>query len=206
MPATRLATNVRPRDAGLQRLGWGGTATATDAVRLMSQFPDEEVGAQGCFRLNRLARRGEAQAVVDAGGAAAIMGAMRAHPHTLELQEEGLHGLGYLLETGGEAMLNEVREAGGAELLQAAQDHWPDKKFVMYFCTSALEQLWAPAAQQQPRDAQDAAATSLPATPATLEFDLEPEPEPEEDFSLPHSFAPGGGGGGTRRLLPPVYI
>jgi hypothetical protein len=48
---------------------------------------DAEMATQGCFRLNRLARRGETVEVAKAGGANAIMLAMRAH-----LGEIGVRG------------------------------------------------------------------------------------------------------------------
>ena len=112
MPITMMSKSMDPRAAGLQELRWGGDANAAQAVRLMQQFTDVEVGAQGCFRLNRLARRGKWQAVLDAGGTAAIMDAMKAHPSSAEVQEEGLHALGYLLDMGGEAVLGaKLREA-----------------------------------------------------------------------------------------------
>ena len=198
MPITMMPRSTDPRTAGLKELGWGGNASASDAVRLMEKFADVEVGSQGCFRLNRLARRGEWQVVLDVGGIAAIMDAMKAHP-SIELQEEGLHALSYLLEMGGNAVLEEVQSAGGAELLQAAQNRWADKKFFQYFCTAAVGRLLGPAA------ATGAAQQNLYAD-EDPKSEPEPEPEPEEDFSLPYNFAPGGGGGGTRRLLPPEYI
>ena len=198
MPITMMLRSSDPRTAGLKELGWGGNASASDAVRLMEKFADVEVGQAGCFRLNRLARRGEWQAVLDAGGTAAIMDAMKAHPRSVELQEEGLHALSYLLEMGGSAVLEEVRGAGGAEMLQAAQNQWPDRKFFQYFCTAAVGRLLcAPTATAAAQ--QNIYADEEP------KAEPEPEPEPEEDFSLPYNFAPGGGGGGTRRLLPPEY-
>ena len=196
MPITMMSKSMDPRAAGLAELGWGGNASAGEAVRLMQQFTDVEVSAQGCFRLNRLARRGEWQAVLDAGGTAAIMTAMKAHPSSAELQEEGLHVLGYLLDMGGDAVLEEVRSADGADLLQTAQNQWPENKFFQYFCSAAVGKLLS--------------ATTAPQGSDARRQEAQPEPElelvTEEDLSLPYSFAPGGGGGGTRRLLPPVHI
>lgn len=200
-----------PRAAGLEQLGWGGDASAADTVRLMQQFADAEMASQGCFRLNRLARRGDWQAVLDADGLRLVMDVMKAHPNSVKLQEEGLHALGYLLEMGGDAALAEVRDADGVMLLQTAMDNWSDQKFFQYFCSSALEKLLVSAASAEPRESADCIGRPASADQgADPDPGPGPEPQPEleaqEGLSLPYSFAPGGGGGGGRRLLPPVYI
>ena len=84
---------------------------------------------------------------------------MRAHPGELGVIEEGLHALGYMLETGDPKALADVKADGGVAILQKAKEIFMDKKFVTYFASAALEQLWGP-----PSD--------------TPERSPEPEPEP----------------------------